>query len=201
VTAFDVPFSPDMGAPPPITEDDVRRLVAAGDTNGAATLALRLYGPEILGFMVTVLRSSDVGADVFAEVAYHLWKDLGGFRWECSLRTWAYAIAHHRISAYQRSGRRAGATVPLSDPSVAALADQVRTTTAVYLKTETKVAVERLRASLTAEEQTILILRVDRRLAWRDVARIMDVGEPALRKRFERVKERLRDLAVEHGLR
>jgi hypothetical protein len=48
-----------------------------------------------------------------------------------------------------------------------------------------------------------LILRVDRRLAWRDIAKIMaegseDAGDVAkltarLRKRFERIKERLRD--------
>ena len=48
---------------------------------------------------------------------------------------------------------------------------------------------------------TLLVLRVDRRMSWRDIARVMadapdedlDKFAATLRKRFERVKERLRD--------
>ena len=48
-------------------------------------------------------------------------------------------------------------------------------------------------------KRTLLVLRVDRRMPWRDIARVMaDDGDDlerlsaSLRKRFERVKERLR---------
>ena len=70
-----------------------------------------------------------------------------------------------------------------------------------------------LREKLTPEEQTLLILRVDRQMSWRDIATVMhdeEAGEPdeaelkrnaaALRKRFERVKNNLRELAREQGL-
>jgi hypothetical protein len=57
-----------------------------------------------------------------------------------------------------------------------------------------------------------LILRVDRGLAWNEIAQSMDDGDApltdtelhrqaaALRKRFERIKDRLRVLAREAGL-
>jgi RNA polymerase sigma-70 factor (ECF subfamily) len=63
----------------------------------------------------------------------------------------------------------------------------------------------KLRESLDHEEQTLLILRVDKGMPWEDVAEVMRAdGEPAtpaaLRKRFERLKEKLGRLAREQGL-
>ena len=66
-----------------------------------------------------------------------------------------------------------------------------------------------IRKQLDPDDQTLLVLRVDRDLAWRDIAIVM-LGEAAvdaevtkkaaaLRKQFERVKERLRELAAESG--
>ena len=52
------------------------------------------------------------------------------------------------------------------------------------------------------DDQTLLILRIDRALPWIDIARVMtdEPDEPdlsrhaaALRKRFERLKQRIRD--------
>jgi len=63
---------------------------------------------------------------------------------------------------------------------------------------------EMLREALDEDDRTLLVLRVDRRMAWRDIARVMsdvpiedqledlDKLAATLRKRFERVKERLR---------
>jgi RNA polymerase sigma-70 factor (ECF subfamily) len=63
----------------------------------------------------------------------------------------------------------------------------------------------KLRDSLDPEEQTLLILRVDKAMPWEDVAEVLGAdGDPvspaALRKRFERLKEKLGRLAREQGL-
>jgi RNA polymerase sigma-70 factor (ECF subfamily) len=62
-----------------------------------------------------------------------------------------------------------------------------------------------LRESLAPEEQTLLILRVDKAMPWEDVAEVTrangEAATPAaLRERFERLKEKLRRLAREQGL-
>jgi DNA-directed RNA polymerase specialized sigma24 family protein len=67
------------------------------------------------------------------------------------------------------------------------------------------VELEALRATLTPEEQSLLTLRVDRELSWREVAEVMaeegrPADEPALRKRFGRLKEKLAGAARERGL-
>jgi RNA polymerase sigma-70 factor, ECF subfamily len=63
-----------------------------------------------------------------------------------------------------------------------------------------------LRASLKPEDQTLLILRVDKGLSWKEIANVFaEAGDAppdpaALRKRFERLKERLLRLAKKEGV-
>ena len=179
-------------------EEALRRAFDAGDFDQVATLALTGYGPEILGYLVGVLRSPGDADEVFSEFCVDLWASLPRFRWECSFRAWGYTLARHRAYALSRDPARRG--VPLSSvPELEDLAARVRTATRDYLRTEVKDRVARLREQLDDEERTLLILRVDRDLSWAEVARILDIGEPTLRKRFERVKAHLRELAAADG--
>ena len=84
---------------------------------------------------------------------------------------------------------------------------EIRSTTDAYRRTEVKDAFARLRDSLGPDERALLGLRVDRGLEWVDIARVLgaadaDVkGEAAtLRKRFERLKLRLGELARAQGI-
>lgn len=186
--------------PPTALEAELRELFDAGDLSGAATLAVRGYGAEVCGYLAAVLRDDEQARDVFADTTAELWKDLPGFRWESSLRTWLYTLARHRLAAHLNRVERQR-TVALSQaPEVSALAAVARTTTVPWQRTEVKDAVSRLRESLTVDDQTLLILRIDRKMSWRDVAQVMnEPQEAALRKRFERIKERLRALAKPQG--
>jgi RNA polymerase sigma-70 factor (ECF subfamily) len=80
----------------------------------------------------------------------------------------------------------------------------VRSETAPHLRTERRQQLEALRAALTPDEQTLLVLRIDKGLSWNDIARVFSDGGEAtaqaelavrLRKRFQLLKERLRTLA------
>ena len=85
------------------------------------------------------------------------------------------------------------------------LAGRIYASSAVR-REEQATALDRLRATLDEDEQTLLTLRVDRRLSWAEVAQVMAEDgaappeEPALRKRFERLKEKLARAAREQGL-
>ncbi|MFN0252360.1 MAG: hypothetical protein ACKV2T_36125 [Kofleriaceae bacterium] len=57
-----------------------------------------------------------------------------------------------------------------------------------------------IRATLEPDDQMLLGLRVDRDLAWPEIATILGAEAPALRKRYERLTKRLRDLARERGI-
>lgn len=184
-------------------EDELHAL-AATDPKAAATRAIEGYGGELLGYLFALARAPEDAEELFSELCEKLWRALPSFRWDSSFRTWAYAIARNLVREAYRQEQRRGRVVGLSSPEVANWAEAVRTTTVAYMRSETKHRLELLRAMLDEDDRTLLVLRVDRRMAWRDIARVMtddgDVGDAGLdklaaklRKRFERVKERLKD--------
>jgi RNA polymerase sigma-70 factor (ECF subfamily) len=196
-------------------EDDIRRRALAGDFAGAAEVAMRGYGREVFEFLAALHRSEDDAAEVFSLFAEGLWRGLPRFGWHCSFRTWAYAVARRSSLRYRRDARRRAARLsPLPESSrISAMVAEVRTETQPYLRTEGRSRFAALRAALPAEDQALLMLRVDRQLAWTELAQVLhdDEGAPLsgealkreaarLRKRFQLVKERLYEMGRREGL-
>lgn len=193
-------------------EDAVKAYCEAGDYAAAATRGIEAYGPEILGYLVAVLRNDTDAHDSFSMFCEDLWRGLPSFRWEATLRTWSYTLARNAMSRMLRDPhRRADRRVPISETPVYDVAMKVRTQTLKYLRTEVKDAIAELREELDPEAQTLFILRINRKMGWIDIARIMAEDENAsdedlkkvsarLRKRFERAKDELKKKARERGL-
>jgi RNA polymerase sigma-70 factor (ECF subfamily) len=179
---------------------EIRALLERGEVDAAATRALESLGPGIFGYLTTLLEDDDA-RDAFSMFAEDLWKGLPGFRGDASLRSWAYRLAWHAAARFSREAwRRRRERLPSSAAS--RLAASVASRVSLDGRHE---RLRKLRASLTPEEQTLLVLRVDRELGWDEVAEVLSAeGSPvtsaALRKRFERLKERLGALARDHGL-
>ena|SRR5688572_22443095 len=180
-------------------EDDIHTALEGGDVTTAATLGIREYGPQILGYLVAIVRDRDLAEDAFSAFAEDMWKGLPEFRRGASFRTWAYKLAYHAALRVLRDpNHRRGVTLPTSIASK--LAAEVRTETPFHLQTAAKTEIQKLREELEPDEQTLLILRIDRALEWKDVAEVMDMEEPTLRKRFERLRAKLTKLARERGI-
>lgn len=193
-------------------EREIRALCQEGRRDLAAELALRGYGPEIYGFLLSQHRDEQDAAEIFALFSERLWLGLGGFSWDCSLRTWAYAIARNTGVDFLRRRRVRGKNEQPADSAVLRrVVQEVRSQTEAYRRTENKARIAALRETLPAEDQALLTLRLDRGLEWRDLARVMLGAESPpeaalkkeaarLRKRFQLVKERLIELARSEGL-
>jgi RNA polymerase sigma-70 factor, ECF subfamily len=184
-------------------EERIAELHAAGDLDGAATEAIRGLGPAVLRYLRSLLREEDDAAEAFSQFAENLWKGLPAFRGEATFRTWAYRLAWNAAldvsgGAWRRRGRR------LRSGEASALADEVRTKTAVVVERQRQ-ALEQLRSALSVEDQSLLVLRVDQGLAWAEIAEVLAeegrrIEPAALMKRFERLKERLSRMARDKGL-
>ena len=189
-------------------EHAIADFLFSGQCESAAVLTLRSYGPEILGFLIGQLRDDQLADEVFSMFVEDLWRSLSGLTLRTSMRAYAYALARnakHRFLSRELRKRRAAR--PLSQVAeLAQLVAQVRTETAPYLATENKSKLQELRDRLTEEEQTLLTLRIDRGLEWREIAEVLEpAGELArsaakLRKRFQLVKDKLAAWAREEGL-
>jgi len=201
-------------------EREIRRCLDRGDQAGAATRALRGYGAEIHGFLRAFHRDEQDSAEVFARFSERLWRDLPRFRGDSSFRTWAYSLARHAALNYRRDRRRlarwqqpmAAVSAVSAVSALRALAERVRSRTPSYLRTERRSRFRALRESLPAEDQALLVLRVDRGLAWNELAVVLHDGpEPLgadelrreaarLRKRFQLLKARLLELGRRAGV-
>jgi RNA polymerase sigma-70 factor (ECF subfamily) len=197
-------------------EAEIREYWSRGDIDRSATTAIRGYGPEVLGFLVALHKNEQEASDAFAVWSEHVWRGMPSFAWECSFRTWAYTVArnaswHCRQGERKRQRRQVAFS---SCPAVAEMEIRVRTQTLPFLRTETKNRIAELRDELPEDDKVLLILRVDRRLAWVDLARVLLGQRPdaardeaavkreaaRLRKRFQLVKEKLAKLAEREGL-
>lgn len=190
-------------------ERAIRQLWEARDFGRAATRAIESYGQEISRFLASRMVNAADAQDVFATFCEDLWSGLPGFAWRCTLRGWAYTLARHAELRWRAApAHRRHRLAETSDPEMLAPA---RTTTAPYVRTDVKDRFRAIRARLGEEDQTILVLRVDRDLGWRDIAHVLagPAAQPAndtqreearIRKRFQIIKERLRRWAADDGL-
>ncbi len=192
------------GGGPPLADPDAiaTALLAAGKLRGAAEEVIRAHGPRIRLYLLAVLRDPDVADDAYSVWCEWVLKGVAGYRRDGPLRTWAYGVAHHaarrvRDDAFVR--RRCS----LSN----AAPSRVRHRSSSSRQRERAAQVlDAIRARLSLDEQGLLALRVDHGLDWETVAAILSTqpGErpanaAAVRKRFERLKVRIRDLAREAG--
>lgn len=208
--------SPDVTEPS--EEEPLQRALEAGDARTATTLLLQAYGPEVMRFLAAFHAELADLEEVFSAFAEALFRSCESFRGDCGARTWVYAVARRTSLRHRRDRARHRARfVPFpDDQGLAELEQRVRTETASFLRTERRSALLELRASLSEADQVLLTLRVDRRLPFEEIAVVLHEGESdgastldgearrrasaRLRKRFQTLKERLREAGRKAGL-
>jgi RNA polymerase sigma-70 factor (ECF subfamily) len=170
----------------------VQSLLAQGQPEAAINDIVRTLGPELRGYLRGTLGDDSEGDDVFQDISLALCERLPTFRFESSLRTFCYAIAHHRVvNRLKRYSRRHVVRMTseqkdgLPTPSMTSLLEHQRQTNLVAAAAE----------QLTPAEREVLILRAERGLSFADIAAILaDTNEAGARQRYHRAKDRLREL-------
>jgi RNA polymerase sigma-70 factor (ECF subfamily) len=176
--------------------------LASGDEAGAAEAALRDHGVAVLRYLRSLLRDPDEADDAFSMFSEQVWKRIGTFRGPGGFEVWLFRIAFREAVRLREEGwRRKRQALPTTEAG--RIAVEVRRTASVSHERRLD-ALDRLRASLSFEDQHLLVLRVDHGLSFRDIAATLDEGggvdEATARKRFERAKARLARLAKTEGL-
>jgi RNA polymerase sigma-70 factor (ECF subfamily) len=184
-------------------DDEILALIARGERDAAATAIIRTHGPDVADYLRAVLRDEDLAADAFSLFAEWVWAALPKFRGRSSLRTWCFGVAWNAqqkvlSQAWRRRRRR------LRSDEMSQLAAEVMSSTTSRPTSELDRFAE-LRRNLKPEEQALLTLRIGQRLEWSDIAIVLagsrrPASAVALRKRFERIKARLGQMAHERGL-
>jgi RNA polymerase sigma-70 factor (ECF subfamily) len=189
---------------------EVQGLVKS-DRQKATTRIIEVFGSEIYGFLVSFMSDETAASDVFSQVCEDLWGGLPEFQFKSSLRTWLYVLARNAAARYRRCPWNKAARRS-SESNIESLVELARSHTQPWQRTDIKDRFFALRESLEPDDRILLTLRIDRKLDWKEVARVMldDEGDidPAtllretdrLRKRFQLLKDELRERAREAGL-
>lgn len=178
--------------PERIIEEAVRTLLQRGQLSEALEQVLATFGPELRGYLRGSLSDIAEGDDVYQSVTIAIWERLTEFRFESSLRTWCYAIAHNQLrKRFARFSRRHGERLDtgqqdrLPARSLSSLIEHQQRADAAAAAT----------ALLSAGEREILILRAERGLSFGEIAKVLELSSEAnARQRFHRAKEHLKEL-------
>jgi RNA polymerase sigma-70 factor (ECF subfamily) len=184
-------------------ESEIREALAGGDTARAAQLTVAAYGPEIRSFLAAIHGVQADAVEVFAQASEDLVRSFASFRGECAVRTWFYALAKNASRRhFDDTFRRRGVALSEALEQVEGQIERPRTETSPFLQTEWKRRLRALREGLSPDDRALLVLRVDRQMAWDEIARVLlspEAESASLRKRFERIKAKLRADAQRDG--
>jgi RNA polymerase sigma-70 factor (ECF subfamily) len=171
-------------------ETEIAGAMVHGDTRRAVTLLLAAYGAEVFGWLVAVHGTVDA-ADIYGALSLRLVRSMGTFRGESSARTWLYQVARNEARQHLREARKRRAILTPLEHHPSARERVVRG--AVSTRDGWLAA---LRARLSDDDRTLLVLRVDRGLAYGDIARILrpDDEDDANAREAARLRQRLCDI-------
>jgi RNA polymerase sigma-70 factor, ECF subfamily len=191
-------------------DQQISALCAEQAYDRATTLVLQQVGPSVLRYIAAQTRDQDTTSDAFARFSEDLWRGMRGFRGQSTVRVWAFAIARNAIGQVLRKRRRERERSRAFSSTLAnRIATKVRTETLQYLRSETKDRFAQLRQRLSTDEQALLVLRINERMSWEEIASVqLDAPSEAtvkreaarLRKRFQLVRDKLRKMAKAEGL-
>lgn len=175
-------------------QDVIENALASGAYADAFAAILLIHEPEVRGYFIKLLGDRDRADDVFGEFRATLLESLPRYRSECGVRTWTYIIMRTALNNYLRTPEndlaRRERMSNLPEPEA-----REHDRTRPYLKTAIKRRTRELWKLLDEEDQTILVLVVDRTMTYEQVARVLlgpDHDAEAVRKKVDVIKQRIR---------
>jgi RNA polymerase sigma factor (sigma-70 family) len=175
-----------MLTPPTLSETDVR-LAAAGDRSAYERLVRRCAGlvsAIALSIVHDVGRSEDVAQEVFVAA----WKDLARLRNPRTFLPWLRNMTRHLSFRMLRDRH-----VPTADERLASQADERATAAEQLLAAERDSVLDEALMALEVEDREVLLVYYREGRSLRQVASLLDLSEPAARKRLSRARARLRE--------
>lgn len=183
-------------------EAHIRTLIAAGALREAAAEVVSRYGPTIIGGLRAMLGNHADVMDAHAQWSENVLRGIGAFGGRSTVHTWARRLAWNaalnlRGQAHRRR-EQPSATGELPEVPEDASARS-------HLCAERRwQQLRELRAGIAPAEETLLSLRVEQELSWAEIAEVLSteaapLDATAARKRYERLRARLREKARLQG--
>ena len=183
-------------------EDGLIAALRAGEESAYETL-IRQYQQPVYNLVCRLMNDRVDAADVVQEVFLKVFRSIGSFRGNSSLKTWIYRItvneAHnHRrwFSRHQRQEVSFGGEEGLA-PAEDCLTAPGRSPFDYAADGETRALVERALAELNPNFRAAVVLRDIEDLNYEEIAEVLDISLGTVKSRILRGREALRKILEE----
>jgi len=183
-------------------EDGLIAALRAGEESAYETL-IRQYQQPVYNLVCRLMNDRVDAADVVQEVFLKVFRGIGSFRGNSSLKTWIYRItvneAHnHRrwFSRHQRQEVSFGGEEGLA-PAEDCLTAPGRSPFDYAADGETRALVERALAELNPNFRAAVVLRDIEDLNYEEIAEVLDISLGTVKSRILRGREALRKILEE----
>ena len=191
-------------------DDELIRKLRAGDEAAYETLLARFQQP-VYNLAFRLLNDPGDTCDVVQEVFLKVFRNVGRFRHQSSLRTWIYRItvneAHnHRRWFFRHRSREVGLDEELDETRKRELPDPVRSPFDYAFDREKAVLIENALARINPLFREAVVLRDIEDLSYEEIADVLQISLGTVKSRIMRGREALRQeltaqLEPEPGLR
>lgn len=176
----------------------------AGSEEAFAYL-LGVYQTPVFDLISHIVENPSDAADVLQDVFLKVFRKIGQFQGDSSLKTWIYRIAVHEASNHRRGWLRRFRREPVSldegreePPTPQSRED---TPYQALEKAERQALVRRALASLAPPYRTVVVLREIEGLSYEEVAQVLGVAEGTVKSRLLRGRELLKRKLMGWGTR
>ncbi len=171
----------------------------AGSEEAFAYL-LAVYQNPVYNLVSHIVDAGRDAPDVLQEVFIKVFRGIGSFNGDSSLKTWIYRIAVHEASNHRRSWirRKLRETFSLDDSEVfpdarlARSSQQPATPYQVAEQAERQRLVQQALASLAQPYRAVVVLREIEDLSYGEIAAVLGISEGTVKSRLMRGRELLK---------
>jgi RNA polymerase sigma-70 factor (ECF subfamily) len=177
------------------------RLLLEGLKSGDETayeLLITHFQQPVFGLVQRLIEDPNEASDVTQEVFLKIFRSVGQFRGDSSLKTWIYRIAVNE--AYNRRrwfGRHRKPETELESQELDHLHDRSRSPYDLVLNEEWKSAIEKALAGLNPAFRSAVVLRDLEDLSYEEIADVLDISLGTVKSRILRGRESLRRALID----
>jgi len=142
------------------------------------------YGDDVWNFAFSLCRKVDLAHDITQDVFLKVYRNLGSFRGESSVKTWLLAITRNTVFDYKRSAflRK---VIPVDFVRVPGSSRSAETEVLEQLALS---EIWRLVMKLPAKYREVLILSAHHQLSMKEIASILNVTEGTVKSRLHHAR-------------
>jgi RNA polymerase sigma-70 factor, ECF subfamily len=157
---------------------------------------LGVYQNPVYSLIIHIIEDPSDASDVLQEVFLKVFRKIGQFQGESSLKTWIYKIAVHEASNHRRGWLRRLRREPLSIDDELAGAPVTRspgdTPYEALEKGERQQVVRRALGTLAPPYRSVVVLREIEGMSYEEIAQVLGVAEGTVKSRLQRGRELLK---------